>query len=163
MQQKKQKKKTNTKNRKEVNSSCVDSLSFESVRDELVARKLNVNKIAKMFSKSPNYENSAEDLTMGFKKMLKDILLNEEYRREIYPKNVTAYNYLIFSCMPTLCYEPSFPRTQKIRWSYILDKSFMGIGNPKQITNIFCFFCVCVCVLFGCVYVCTNIQKQVNR
>ena len=39
-----------------------------------------------------------------------------------YPLNVTLRDFLLFTCCPSLCYEPSFPRTTHIRVGYVLEK-----------------------------------------
>lgn len=37
-----------------------------------------------------------------------------------YPANVTLPNLLYFVVAPTLCYQPSFPRSPHVRWPYLL-------------------------------------------
>eukprot|EP00049_Salpingoeca_infusionum_P015588 m.305474 g.305474 ORF g.305474 m.305474 type:complete len:508 (+) comp15907_c0_seq12:376-1899(+) len=41
-----------------------------------------------------------------------------------YPNNLTVSNILFFLCVPTLCYELNYPRTQRIRKSFLLRRSF---------------------------------------
>jgi len=45
-----------------------------------------------------------------------------------YPQNVTFRNFLDFLIVPTLVYEIEYPRTPKIRWSYLAEKLFTFIG-----------------------------------
>lgn len=55
---------------------------------------------------------------------------NDDNQKKLrYPQNVTLYNYIDFLLIPTLCYEIEYPRTPKIRISYLLEKiaSFVGI------------------------------------
>ena len=37
-----------------------------------------------------------------------------------YPQNLTASNLLFFMTVPTLCYQLNYPRTERIRWRYLL-------------------------------------------
>jgi diacylglycerol O-acyltransferase-1 len=37
-----------------------------------------------------------------------------------YPSNITPGNVLYFWAVPTFCYQPSYPRTDTIRWSVVL-------------------------------------------
>lgn len=39
-----------------------------------------------------------------------------------FPKNVTASNYFQYSMFPTLVYQIDYPRTDRIRWKYVLEK-----------------------------------------
>jgi sterol O-acyltransferase len=43
--------------------------------------------------------------------------------KSLYPSNLTLSNFIYFLMAPTLLYEPSYPRTPKIRWSYVMDRS----------------------------------------
>lgn len=45
-----------------------------------------------------------------------------------YPENVTLGNYFYFLCAPTLVYELNYPRTERIRWSYVLEKCIAAVG-----------------------------------
>jgi len=44
-----------------------------------------------------------------------------------YPDNVTARDFLLFTCCPSLCYEPNFLRTSHIRWGYLIEKLALGL------------------------------------
>jgi len=49
-----------------------------------------------------------------------------------YPKNITLLNFIDFLLVPTLCYElDGYPRTSKIRISYLVEKfaAFIGIWS----------------------------------
>ncbi|KAI3652233.1 hypothetical protein MP228_003536 [Amoeboaphelidium protococcarum] len=39
-----------------------------------------------------------------------------------YPDNLTLGNVLYFACAPTLCYQPSYPRSATIRWWFVLKR-----------------------------------------
>lgn len=39
-----------------------------------------------------------------------------------YPDNVTFYNFFDYMMLPTVVYEVEYPRTDKIRWSYLFEK-----------------------------------------
>ncbi|ETO15903.1 sterol O-acyltransferase, partial [Reticulomyxa filosa] len=54
--------------------------------------------------------------------VLKDTIFIQEYRRTIYPANVTLWNWFEFTCLPILVYEPIYPRMPSIRPAYLLEK-----------------------------------------
>merc|ERR1712242_389612 len=54
--------------------------------------------------------------------VLKDAIFLENYRKQIYPQNVTIYNWIEFTFFPTLVYEPLYPRTASVRIVYIVEK-----------------------------------------
>lgn len=45
-----------------------------------------------------------------------------------WPANVSLRDFLLFSFAPVLCYEPSFPRTQRIRIGYLAEKAMLCLG-----------------------------------
>jgi len=45
-----------------------------------------------------------------------------------FPDNVTLGNFFYFLCAPTLVYELEYPRTEKIRIGYILEKAVTILG-----------------------------------
>lgn len=45
-----------------------------------------------------------------------------------WPANVGLRDFLLFSFAPVLCYEPSFPRTQRIRVGYLGEKAMICLG-----------------------------------
>ena len=48
--------------------------------------------------------------------------LPEIYKRCPYPNNITAANLVYFWWAPTLIYQPAYPRTEKIRWIFVLKR-----------------------------------------
>lgn len=45
--------------------------------------------------------------------------LPEVYKQCSYPKNITLSNLVYFWWAPTLVYQPAYPRTDKIRWTFV--------------------------------------------
>ena len=45
-----------------------------------------------------------------------------------FPQNITLFNYFEYSMFPTLVYTLNFPRTKRIRWSYVFGKTFGIFG-----------------------------------
>ena len=45
-----------------------------------------------------------------------------------YPNNVTLANFVDYLACPTLVYELEFPRTERIRWSYVAEKTVALFG-----------------------------------
>jgi len=75
------------------------------------------------------------------RKMLKGIRDQLRLRNSIYPSNVSLWDFLLFTCSPTLCYSPIYPRTkhgtmdaastrlrQNINGVYVLEKAIMAVG-----------------------------------
>ncbi|BFZ64566.1 Sterol O-acyltransferase 2 (Sterol-ester synthase 2) [Saitoella coloradoensis] len=50
------------------------------------------------------------------------------YGKIKYPANVTLPNFLDYLLVPSLVYEIEYPRTERIRWSYVLEKSAATFG-----------------------------------
>lgn len=48
------------------------------------------------------------------RQIFKEVIELDKYRKAIYPRNVTLINFIEFSCLPVLVYEPKYPRTKKI-------------------------------------------------
>lgn len=53
---------------------------------------------------------------------------SQEEKKVVFPSNVSFSNFLDFLLIPTLVYELSYPRTEKIRWNYLFEKIMTGIG-----------------------------------
>lgn len=45
-----------------------------------------------------------------------------------WPANIGLRDFLLYSFAPVLCYEPSFPRTQRIRIGYLAEKAMLCLG-----------------------------------
>ncbi|KAL0632973.1 Sterol O-acyltransferase 2 (Sterol-ester synthase 2) [Maublancomyces gigas] len=45
-----------------------------------------------------------------------------------YPKNLTLPNFIDYLFCPTLCYEMSYPRTEKVRWGKVTEKAAAVFG-----------------------------------
>lgn len=46
----------------------------------------------------------------------------------IYPKNLTLYNFIEWTCLPTLVYELEYPRHERVNWWYVAEKSAATLG-----------------------------------
>lgn len=48
---------------------------------------------------------------------------NQEFYPKIkYPQNITIRNLLYFCCVPTLCYQPVYPMSERFRWGFFLKR-----------------------------------------
>jgi sterol O-acyltransferase len=45
-----------------------------------------------------------------------------------YPRNLTLWNFFDYICMPTLVYELSYPRQERINWAYVAEKLTATFG-----------------------------------
>jgi hypothetical protein len=52
----------------------------------------------------------------------------DEYRAQVWPSNVTLRNFVEFTTMPVLVYEPRYPRTQKTSGTYVARKTAELVG-----------------------------------
>jgi sterol O-acyltransferase len=61
-------------------------------------------------------------------------ILEEELRGKCtttdnaYPNNLTLYNFVEWTCLPTLLYEVEYPRQERVNWLYVLEKSAATLG-----------------------------------
>lgn len=61
-------------------------------------------------------------------------ILNEELRgkctttHNMYPNNLTLYNFIEWTCLPTLVYDLEYPRQERINWWYVAEKSAATLG-----------------------------------
>ena len=61
-------------------------------------------------------------------------ILNEELRGKysttdnMYPNNLTLYNFIEWTCLPTLVYDLEYPRQERINWWYVAEKAAATLG-----------------------------------
>ena len=54
--------------------------------------------------------------------------LPELYDQRPYPANITFQNLAYFWCAPTLVYQPVYPRTSHVRWTFVLKRMLEVVG-----------------------------------
>ncbi|KAF1848428.1 MBOAT-domain-containing protein [Cucurbitaria berberidis CBS 394.84] len=61
-------------------------------------------------------------------------ILDEELRGKctttdnVYPNNLTLYNFFEWACLPTLVYDLEYPRQERVNWWYVAEKSAATLG-----------------------------------
>lgn len=61
-------------------------------------------------------------------------ILDEELRgkctttNNVYPNNLTLYNFIEWTCLPTLVYDLEYPRQERVNWWYVAEKSAATLG-----------------------------------
>jgi sterol O-acyltransferase len=61
-------------------------------------------------------------------------ILDEELRGKctmtdnVYPNNLTFYNFVEWTALPTLVYDLEYPRQERINWWYVAEKSAATLG-----------------------------------
>lgn len=61
-------------------------------------------------------------------------ILDEELRgkctttNNVYPNNLTLYNFVEWTCLPTLVYDLEYPRQERVNWWYVAEKSAATLG-----------------------------------
>jgi diacylglycerol O-acyltransferase-1 len=88
--------------------------------------------------KTASYAFTNRDLRHAYLHPAKGELdaLPEIYRQLPYPQNITFGNLIYFWWAPTLVYQPVYPRTDKIRWIFVLKR----LGEVV-VLNVFMWFC----------------------
>lgn len=46
----------------------------------------------------------------------------------MYPNNLTLYNFIEWTCLPTLVYDLEYPRQERINWWYVAEKAAATLG-----------------------------------
>jgi len=78
--------------------------------------------------KTASYAFTNRDLRHAYLHPVKGELVPELYASCPYPKNITMGNLVYFWWAPTLVYQPVYPRTDKIRWIFVV----------KRLSEVFC-------------------------
>lgn len=78
--------------------------------------------------KTASYAYTNRDLRHAYLHPVKGELVPELYTQCPYPQNITMGNLVYFWWAPTLVYQPVYPRTERIRWTFVL----------KRIGEVFC-------------------------
>jgi diacylglycerol O-acyltransferase-1 len=78
--------------------------------------------------KTASYAFTNRDLRHAYLHPVKGELVPELYASCPYPKNITMGNLVYFWWAPTLVYQPVYPRTDKIRWIFVI----------KRLGEVFC-------------------------
>ena len=45
-----------------------------------------------------------------------------------YPENLTLWNFVDYLLVPSLVYDITYPRTERVRWTFVLEKTLAAIG-----------------------------------
>ncbi|KAH7410260.1 MBOAT, membrane-bound O-acyltransferase family-domain-containing protein [Phaeosphaeria sp. MPI-PUGE-AT-0046c] len=77
-----------------------------------------------------------EEQIQIFRKVLNTeiTILEEELRGKctttdnVYPSNITLYNFVEWTCLPTLVYDLEYPRQDHVNWWYVAEKSAATLG-----------------------------------
>lgn len=99
-------------------------------RDSFVSLTIpQVNKMSgKQLEQVLAHRGIEMDETESGRKVLIDLVELDEYRRTIYPRNVTLLNFVEFSCLPVLVYEPKYPRSHSVDYHVVIEKIVMIAG-----------------------------------
>lgn len=74
--------------------------------------------------KNCSYAFTNRDLRQAMLHPLEDAALPEIYSSCPYPRNITLSNLSYFWFAPTLVYQPVYPRTTHVRWSFVAKRVF---------------------------------------
>ena len=80
--------------------------------------------------KTASYAFTNRDLRHAYLHPVKDELVPEMYAQCPYPENITISNLIYFWWVPTLVYQPVYPRTDRIRWIFVFKRlgEVFGLG-----------------------------------
>jgi hypothetical protein len=93
----------------------VEEIPFEKIVQALAHRGIDVFHHLKSVPGDDSPEFKA-------RKVYKELLELDMYRKNIYPRNVTLKNFFEFTCLPVLVYEPKYPRTDRIDYRNLVEK-----------------------------------------
>jgi diacylglycerol O-acyltransferase-1 len=94
--------------------------------------------------KTASYALTNRDLRHAYLHPVKGELVPELYKDCQYPQNVTMNNLCYFWLAPTLVYQPVYPRTDKIRWVFVLKRvaeicvlsAFIWVASAQYATPV---------------------------
>lgn len=58
-----------------------------------------------------------------------DFELKSQSTKEPFPENINLQNFFMFTMFPVVVYQIEYPRTEKIRWNYVVEKIFAIFGT----------------------------------
>ena len=95
-----------------------------SIKEEL---DYSTNALAKIEKEPPTAENAKDTEVKDIFEKSVDFCtfeLNSQTHDESqkFPKNINVWNFFEFTMFPTIVYQIEYPRTDRIRWSYVLEK-----------------------------------------
>ncbi|KAH7328611.1 diacylglycerol O-acyltransferase [Stachybotrys elegans] len=94
--------------------------------------------------KTASYAFTNRDLRHAYLHPIKGEHIPELYKECPYPQNITISNLGYFWLAPTLVYQPVYPRTDKIRWSFVLKRlgevfglsAFIWVASAQYATPV---------------------------
>jgi diacylglycerol O-acyltransferase-1 len=94
--------------------------------------------------KTASYALTNRDLRHAYLHPVKGELIPELYKQCQYPQNVTMNNLCYFWLAPTLVYQPVYPRTDKIRWLFVIKRlgeicvlsAFIWVASAQYATPV---------------------------
>lgn len=99
--------------------SLPDSYDVETTK-KILMESINFCKFELEYQSSATSLSSEYDVgTLDFDKNLKTLQETEVIK---FPKNINLFNFFEFTMYPTLVYTLNFPRTRRIRWTYVGQK-----------------------------------------
>eukprot|EP01084_Bolivina_argentea_P238036 399916_1 len=117
---------TNTSTNVSTSASSLNSESTTPISELFTTTNGEIKKLHAEIKKLKEIESSQLEGTYR-RMVLKDSIFLENYRKQIYPQNVTLYNWVEFTWFPTLVYEPLYPRTSSVRILYIVEKICLSL------------------------------------
>lgn len=91
----------------------------------------------------PSNDDASSDSTLNEDDEEAVILMEiEELAEELthdgvtYPENLTLWNYIDYLLVPSLVYDIVYPRTERIRWHFVLEKTLATLGTFLLMTMV---------------------------
>ncbi|KAI1854682.1 hypothetical protein JX266_000800 [Neoarthrinium moseri] len=124
-----------------INASLALSITswvvYNYIHHPLIGTATEIHAII-VWLKTASYALTNRDLRHAYLHPVKGELaaLPEIYAQCPYPQNITMENLAYFWWAPTLIYQPVYPRTENIRWKYVLKR----LGEVVCL-SVFIWFC----------------------
>ena len=99
----------------------IEKLTHQEVCSLLVNRGIDVERFDQhidghVVPESPRASEPAA------RKLLTDLVELDEFRRTAYPGNITFWNFVEYTILPVVVYEPKYPRTSHVNWANVVER-----------------------------------------
>lgn len=111
--------------KKSENGSSSDGVSRVSAMTQGDAANLSFDRVVQLLAHRGIDSRLYRGEEVKARAILGQLVALDEYRQTVYPRNVNLINFIEFSCLPVLVYEPKYPRTTEIDYVNIIEKFFV--------------------------------------
>ena len=115
----------------------IDKMTHEQVCGLLVNRGVDVEKFEPSSIDGHGIPESPRGNERAARKFLIELVELDEYRKSAYPSNVTFWNFVEYSVLPVVVYEPKYPRSSHVNWVTVIEKILTAFGITLFMWSMF--------------------------